>query len=93
LGYPTPAHGQIPSFSSIEEEAEFWDTHSFVDYVDDFESLDRVSDESALLPVPVVLDSLERVALERIARNMGVLPSSLMRTWIEERLDHERKAS
>ena len=39
LGYPTPAHGKIPAFNSIEEEAEFWDTHSFVDYLDDFEPL------------------------------------------------------
>ena len=27
LGYPTPAHGRIPSFKSVEEEAEFWDPH------------------------------------------------------------------
>ena len=31
-------HGQLPSripeFSSIEEEAEFWNTHDFTDYLD-----------------------------------------------------------
>jgi len=26
FGYPTPAHGKIPAFNNIEEEAEFWDT-------------------------------------------------------------------
>jgi hypothetical protein len=25
--YPTEAFGRIPSFNSIDEEAEFWDTH------------------------------------------------------------------
>ncbi len=25
--YPTEAHGAIPAFNNIEEEAEFWDTH------------------------------------------------------------------
>ncbi len=35
LGYPTPAHGRIPSFTSIEEEAAFWDTHSVTDFPDD----------------------------------------------------------
>ena len=35
LGYPTGAHGRIPSFANIEEEAEFWDTHDFTDYMDE----------------------------------------------------------
>jgi hypothetical protein len=35
LGYPTEAQGKIPSFRSVEEEAEFWDTHDIVDYVGD----------------------------------------------------------
>jgi len=26
-GYPTEPHGSIPAFNTIEEEAEFWDTH------------------------------------------------------------------
>lgn len=25
-GYSTPAHGRIPGFQNIEEEAAFWDT-------------------------------------------------------------------
>lgn len=32
LGYPTEAHGRIPSFADIEEEAAFWDTHDFTDF-------------------------------------------------------------
>lgn len=35
FGYPTPAHGRIPSFANIEEEAEFWDTQDFTDFVDE----------------------------------------------------------
>jgi hypothetical protein len=34
LGYPTEPHGRIPAFNSIEEEAEFWDTHDFTDFRD-----------------------------------------------------------
>lgn len=33
--YPTPAFGKIPAFNSIEEEAEFWDTHDFTDLLDE----------------------------------------------------------
>jgi hypothetical protein len=32
LGYPTQPHGRIPTFNSIEEEAESWDTHDFTDF-------------------------------------------------------------
>jgi hypothetical protein len=35
LGYPTEAHGRIPSFASVEEEAAFWDTHDFTDFADE----------------------------------------------------------
>ncbi len=29
--YPTKAHGAIPAFNSIDEEAEYWDTHDATD--------------------------------------------------------------
>lgn len=32
LGYPTEPLGGIPSFNSIEEEAEWWDTHDTADF-------------------------------------------------------------
>jgi hypothetical protein len=35
LGYPTEAHGRIPSFANVEEEAAFWDTHDFTDFADE----------------------------------------------------------
>lgn len=34
----------IPDFTSIEEEAAFWDTHDFTDYLDEFKPVNiRVS--------------------------------------------------
>ncbi len=32
LGYPTEAHGRIPAFNNIEEEAAFWDTHDVTEF-------------------------------------------------------------
>lgn len=32
----TKPKSRIPEFKSIQEEAEFWDTHSFTDYMDAF---------------------------------------------------------
>ena len=36
LGHPTPAHGRIPPFHNIEEEATFWDTHDTADFLGEF---------------------------------------------------------
>ncbi len=36
LGYPTEAHGKIPAFSSIEEEAAFWDTHDTTEFSEEW---------------------------------------------------------
>ncbi len=33
LGYPTEAHGCIPAFNTIEEEAAFWDSHGVTEFV------------------------------------------------------------
>lgn len=35
-GYPTQAGGRIPSFNSIKEEAEWWDTHDSGEYDEEF---------------------------------------------------------
>ena len=33
FNYPTIANGRIPSFSTIEEEAAFWDTHDVTEFI------------------------------------------------------------
>jgi hypothetical protein len=40
FGYPTEAHGKIPSFKDIEEEAEFWDTHDLTDFLEESEPVE-----------------------------------------------------
>jgi hypothetical protein len=35
LGYPTESHGKIPAFNSIDEEAEYWDSHDITDDLDE----------------------------------------------------------
>jgi hypothetical protein len=39
--YPTPAYGGIPAFQNIDEEAEFWDTHSILDFPEAIERTSR----------------------------------------------------
>jgi predicted DNA binding CopG/RHH family protein len=87
LGYPTPAHGRIPAFQSIEQEAQFWDTHSVLDFPDEFEYVGfeepRAKKEA---PISVRLDRADRMRLKAEADKMGIGPSTLARIWIKERL-------
>lgn len=90
FGYPTPADGPVPVFNSIEEEAEFWDTHDLTDFIKN----DDVKIDLALGPdfgilLPVKLAPADRDELHRRAEAMGVEPSTLVRMWVEERLRRE----
>jgi len=87
LGYPTPAHSGIPSFQNIEEEAEFWDTHSILDFPDAIESIEFVpAREKKDAAITVRLDRADRIRLKAEAEKMGIGPSTLARIWIKERL-------
>jgi hypothetical protein len=87
LGYPTPAYGGIPSFQNIEEEAEFWDTHSILDFPDAIESIEFVpAREKKDAAISVRLDRADRIRLKAAAEKMGIGPSTLARIWIKERL-------
>lgn len=87
--YPTGTHGRIPSFNSVEEEAAFWDTHDFTDYLDEATSV-RVIQRSGLGDrLSLRLAPTDREALTRLAHERGVGPSTLVRIWIKERLRQE----
>jgi predicted DNA binding CopG/RHH family protein len=87
LGYPTEAHGRIPAFQSIEEEAEFWDTHSVLDFPEEFEYVGFVEPkEKKDASITIRLDYADRARLKAEARKMGIGPSTLARIWIKERL-------
>lgn len=93
FGYPTPAHGKIPVFNNIEDEAEFWDTHDVTDLMDQLEPVNARFVRRLTGPLSVRLDSGDRAALTMIAKEQGIGPSTLVRMWVKERLTQERKAS
>ena len=89
---------RIPDFTSIEEEAEFWDTHDITDYLDESWPVRiQVSDEFKARVdqrtadrLTVNLEPEERDELARRARAQGTDPPTLARRWITERL-HARE--
>lgn len=83
----------IPTFSSIAEEAAFWDTHDLTDFEEETTPVSakfrkNLSQGITIRFTPETLHTL-RVA----AREKGVGPTTLVRMWILERLAHDRPSA
>lgn len=89
LGYPTEAHGNIPSFANIEEEAEFWDTHDFTDFPGSAEPVRLPQTQRRIYRLAVSLEPNEYSVLDNKAQELGVSPATLAQRWIHERLRQE----
>src|SRR3989454_6530282 len=76
---PLPEH-----FESLEEAAEFWDTHDSGDYEEYFKDVKCEFDlKGRIYLVPVEGKLYEKV--EKIARKRGLKADALVNRWIEER--------
>jgi len=83
---------RLPDFDRMtdEEIAQFWDTHSFADYWDEFERVEGPI--FVKLPKKVVSLRLDQQAvdfLEMIAREKDIPYTTLVRMWVVERLNQE----
>lgn len=87
LGYPTPAHGRILAFQNIEEEAEFWDTHSFTDYPEELTPVQVRVSKNLSAPFSVRPDPQDRAEVDHRAAANGIGPSTLIRMWVKEHLN------
>ena len=79
---------RIPTFDTIDEEAEFWETHSFTEFDDE---LDDVPDRKLIGlwtdgTLNLWLEPEAVAALTRQAEEQGTGPALLARAWILERL-------
>ena len=72
--------------STIEEIAEFWDTHSVADYWDETHEVTievRATQRRRVTLDPDIYDQLEKQA-----RTCGLLPETLVNLWLAEKLQH-----
>ena len=79
---------RIPEFRNIAEEAEFWDTHDFTEFLDELTPVKlkvnlSVPKEETLT---VRLQPQLKIRLTRVAEEMGVQTSTLARMWLVEKL-------
>ena len=84
----------IPDFKTIEEEREFWHTHDFIDYLDEFKPVKLKFSKKALSKeVMVHIDPTTLAELKKRAKARGI-PSldDFIFVWILERLEQEKKA-
>jgi predicted phosphatase len=77
----------IPPFKTLDEEAEFWDTHDVSRFgripLDKLPLLEREKEETLVLRLQKSL----KVKLTRVARSKGLDVSSLTRMWLAEKLN------
>jgi hypothetical protein len=77
---------RIPAFSSIEEEAAFWDTHDTTDYEDEFKPVKVRFAKNLSQVLALRLDPQTLEELRERAHAKGIGPTTLARMWILERL-------
>lgn len=84
---------RIPRFSSIEEMAEFWDTHDSSEYEHEFEPVEFeiAKPLKSTWMLSIRLDKETFDALRAIAKPKGLGASTLARMWILEELARVRK--
>lgn len=76
---------RLPRTDSIQELAEFWDTHDVTDFEGELEEVEeRVFERDADITVHLPADAAN--AVRALARSRGVGDSELIREWILDRL-------
>lgn len=81
---------RIPDLKNDEERAEFWDKHSFNDYVQDTEPADEVRFPSRpLKQISLRLAPSQIERLKHIAATKGIGYQTMLRMWITERVRQE----
>jgi len=78
---------RIPEFKSREEEAAFWDTHSFADYWDELTPVKVRFAKNLSEGITIRFDPETLAKLRQQAKRKGLGPTTLARMWILERLE------
>jgi hypothetical protein len=78
--------GRIPEFKSVEEEAEFWDTHDTTDFEEEWKPVRVRFAKNLSEGITIRFDPETLAELRSQAKAKGMGPTTLARMWILERL-------
>jgi hypothetical protein len=81
---PIPEH-----FESLEAAADFWDTHSLTDYIDEFREVKNVTID--LNPRRLRLEDELARRIGQLARQRGVSSETLVNLWVQQKLSETLK--
>lgn len=84
---------RIPEFKSIEEEAEFWDTHDTTEFEDEFRPVKARFANNLSEGLTIRLDPETLSKLRQKAHEQGIGPTTLIRMWVIEHLRSEGPTS
>jgi predicted DNA binding CopG/RHH family protein len=75
----------LPQTDSIQELAQFWDTHDLTDFENELEEVTESVFERRKV-IPLNLESREAEAIRKIAEAQGIPDAELIHTWIREKI-------
>ncbi len=79
---------KIPDFKSLEEAADYWDTHSFADYIEDTEPVEiEICLGTRKILLEIDRDLSEK--LTKIAHKKKKSYGKLINSWIREKIIQE----
>jgi len=97
---------KIPRFKSEDEEREFWDSHSFLDFPEEVEEVEPFPLASELREeilsgkrrrkmkrISLSFDPYLIEMIKRIAKRKSIPYQCLIRMWLAERLEEELSKS
>ena len=76
-------HSKIPQTDSIQELAQFWDTHDLTDFEDE---LEEVTEPVFETKVTVRLNPDEAAVVKTLANARGTSLATLVQEWVAERI-------
>ncbi|MGH7450349.1 MAG: CopG family antitoxin [bacterium] len=74
----------LPNFKSLEEEVEFWETHSLTDYRDYWREVKDVKID--LVPRRLSLEDELAQKINKVALQRGVSSETLVNLWLQQKL-------
>ncbi|MBM3240475.1 hypothetical protein FJZ31_29680 [Candidatus Poribacteria bacterium] len=75
----------IPDFNSIDELMDFWDTHEFVDYLEDMEDVEFKVDLRRNRNYVRIDENIIK-KIQQVAREKGIPYRRLINQWLNEKV-------
>ena len=76
---------ELPQTDSIQELAQFWDTHDLTDFEDELEEVNEAI-FAARNAIRLDLDATEADAVRKPAEAEGVADAELIHSWVREKI-------